>query len=204
MAAVIPSATAAHKHVRTHTSEVSPSEIYTLTSRAHTHARGTRRAIYSERASERAREREREMGRRKETRGEDELRPKGLEHHTALHGHGVWHGEHEVIAFGRRHHGQADARVARRRFHQGRLARRDLPPAHTHTHTCTHAHMGSIRVVLPAAISALDTRARVGVCHGIQRGRLRDVILTPSVQRVWSRLWSPRRACSDALSPSPR
>ena len=45
-----------------------------------------------------------------------------LEQHAALEGHGGGHGQDELVAFGGGHHGQADARVARRGLDERRCA----------------------------------------------------------------------------------
>mmetsp|Transcript_17652 Transcript_17652/g.43133 ORF Transcript_17652/g.43133 Transcript_17652/m.43133 type:complete len:290 (-) Transcript_17652:406-1275(-) len=44
--------------------------------------------------------------------GEHELGAERLEHHAALEGHGLRHGEDQVVALGGRHHGEGDASVA--------------------------------------------------------------------------------------------
>mmetsp|Transcript_23762 Transcript_23762/g.74785 ORF Transcript_23762/g.74785 Transcript_23762/m.74785 type:complete len:329 (-) Transcript_23762:213-1199(-) len=58
-------------------------------------------------------------------RRQHHLGAEGLEEHAALHGHGLGHGQDEVVALGRGHHGERNAGVTGGRLHERRLARAD-------------------------------------------------------------------------------
>ena len=51
--------------------------------------------------------------------GEHHLGSVGADKPPALDAHGVGHGDDEAVAFGRAHHGEADAGIARGRFDDG-------------------------------------------------------------------------------------
>ena len=51
--------------------------------------------------------------------GEDEFGAEGAHDRSALHRHGGWHDDHDLVAARRADHGQGDSRVARRRLDDG-------------------------------------------------------------------------------------